>query len=145
MVRQIDMSRILLDANILVYAFDESVVFHKKAAKVLTQEVELFITQSSLLEFYRVMTSKPFRKNIPWQDMRLAMKYCSEILNVLYPTQITDSTLSHLIEEYKPQSGQIWDYLLYAQALENRINTIYTKNTKHFPKTEFVDITDPTL
>jgi predicted nucleic acid-binding protein len=52
--------------------------------------------------------------------------------------------LLEMICKDQPKSGQIWDHLLYVQALENQIEIIYTKNIKHFPKTDFIQVIDPT-
>jgi predicted nucleic acid-binding protein len=128
-----------------VYAFDESVVFHESAKKVLESDLELCITQQTLYEFYRVTTSKPFQKRISITDVISATEFFRSNLTILHPTNHTDFILNDLIKEYKPVSGRIWDMLIFAQTIENNINILYTKNTRDYPKNPEIQIIDPTL
>lgn len=139
------MQKILLDSNILVYAFDKSVVFHDSARQILDSDTELYATNSTLYEFYRVMTSKPFQQKFSLENVIQALDFYKQRLNILYPTQVTDYILAELINQHKPKSGQIWDSLVLAQSLENKIDIIYTKNTKHFPTNPIIKIVDPTI
>jgi len=139
------MKKIILDSNILVYAFDESVVFHKKAKIILDSDSILYITQQSLYEFYRVTTSKLFQKRISITDVIAATEFFRSRITILYPTNETDLILNDLIKKFKPISGKIWDMLIFAQAIENSITVIYTKNIKDFPEESQIKIFDPTL
>ncbi len=136
--------KILLDSNILIYAADSSSIFYEKSRLVLDSDQQLFCTYSSLLEFYRVATSKAFQNKETFQNIQSMMHYYREICVILYPTALTDLILSDLIETYKPSSGRIWDLLVLAQAVENNITTIFTKNTKDFPESPGIQISDPT-
>ncbi|MEI6729172.1 MAG: PIN domain-containing protein [bacterium] len=139
------MQKILLDSNILIYAFDKSAEFHSQSIKVFGQIAELYTTQSNLYEFYRIMTSKPFQKKVSPGDVIGGLQFYKKCLQIIYPTTITDIVLADLINQYQPKSAQIWDFLVLAQSMENSIDIIYTKNTKHFPQNQLLKIVDPTI
>lgn len=138
--------QIILDSNVLIYAFDTTSPYNLKCSQIFNlPNIDLFITQNSLWELYRVMTSKAFVRTVTHADLLNIIEFYQNNLKILYPTQNTDFILNDLIEKYKPRSGQIWDMLILAIAMENDINTVYTKNVKDFPENKFIKIVDPTL
>lgn len=137
------MPKILLDTNILVYSVDENSIFYQKAHKILQFSSDYAVTYSSLLEFYRVITSRAFIGKTGEKGAKQAFDYMFDRLEVLYHTPYTHNLLSELITNNQTLSGKIYDFQILAQAMENGIATLYTKNTKDFPKNVLVEIVDP--
>jgi predicted nucleic acid-binding protein len=137
------MTKIILDTNILVYAFDKDSEFHTEASKLIESTQELYIIYASMLEFYKVMTSKIYREKVSLELAKRAFKYLCRRLKILYPTPGTHTILSQLLEEHTILSGKIFDLQILAQAIEHNLDIIYTKNTKDFPKNQLVEIVDP--
>ncbi len=137
--------KVILDSNILIYAVDIESNFYNTSRELILESDSRFLytTQSNLLEFYRVVTANAFRGKNSFSKIQEVFDFYKTKIKILFPTKKTMPILSEFITEYKPVSGQVWDFFILAQALENEIGFIYTKNIKHFPKTELVKIVDP--
>ena len=136
--------KILIDTNILVYGWDTSSPFYKKISYFLSTLNQFYITDRTLLEFYRTYTgpikAKP-KATLAIIDYYLESKNC----NILYSNSDDTLTTFQLAKEHSAKSGKIFDLNILATAINNEIEILYTKNTKDYPHNEFIEIIDPTL
>jgi predicted nucleic acid-binding protein len=135
-------SNILLDTNILIYSSYLDSEFFEICRSLLKKEYNFFITDRSLLEFYRVYTSK----------LKQGIEETLEIINffqnnsyytILNSTSNTNSITFELAKTYKAKSGKIFDLNILAMAIENNIDFLCTKNRKDFPPNPLVKILEP--
>jgi predicted nucleic acid-binding protein len=71
------MNSLLTDTNILIYAFDESSVFHQKAVELLVGEGDnLFVTTKNISEFFAVCSKLNF-------DLSKTLGFYADIKRIL--------------------------------------------------------------
>jgi len=140
----------LIDTNILVYANNEDSEYHKVSKdlieKAVNGDIEVALSIQNLFEFYAIITDK---RRI---EHPLSPKYAKELIEfykvnefikVIYPLPNTITTVTKLIERYKPKGQSIFDYLLVATMNDYSIPQIYTSNTKHFEVFDFIKTINP--
>jgi predicted nucleic acid-binding protein len=139
-------SMVLIDTNILVYAFDSSEPHKNKIAKEFLQacwngEKQAAISLQNINECYAVLTTKVKRP--------LARGVAKEIINgflrmvswaKLVPTGKTSSRAISIHDQY---GVPFWDALLSATMLQYGITTIYTENIKDFKKIKEITAINP--
>jgi predicted nucleic acid-binding protein len=144
-----NMIKVFLDTNILVYAHSTSSPFFASCNQLIERaesgDIQAFLSQKSLWEFYRVLTSQKYAK-----VQQMALKTCdyfyeSDSLNILYDTPLTTQLTLELAQVYQAYSGKIFDLNLLALALENEVEVLFTKNVKDYPKIGDLQIVDPTI
>ncbi len=136
--------KLLLDTNILVYSWDTSSKFYKASSKFLKSLDEFYISDRSLLEFYRTYTG-PIKASS--KDTLEIINYYldSKKCHILYSDQTSNLITFELAQQNQARSGKIFDLNILATALSNDIDILYTKNTKDYPSSDFIEIIDPTL
>jgi len=126
---------ILLDSNILVYAYDVDAGKKHEIAKTFLEkcykgEKVFALSIQNLNEFYTIVTTKienPLKKEIALERINSFLNFHG--FRILTPSQKTISLAIHL---NKSSGIHYWDCFLAATMLENRIFHIYTENTKDF-------------
>lgn len=136
--------KILLDTNILIYLSDPTSKYYIENPDKLFGVNLLFISDRSLLEFYRVFTGY---LNYSIEDTLQIIQFYqnSNKYSILYSNQEINFQTFELAEIYKAKSGKIFDLDILATAMINKIDIIYTKNIKDFPNNNAVKIADPTI
>ena len=123
------MINLLIDTNVLVYAFDQdSVYYHSAVSIFLNPNHNLFITSKNISEFFAV-TSKSkvsFKSSLNFYE---ELKINSTIL---FPTEKSLSIFEKLIQQYQPKGNQVFDIEIVSIMLDNGINHIATFNQKDF-------------
>jgi predicted nucleic acid-binding protein len=137
--------KIIVDTNILIYAFDENSIHHKVCYSLINSNENLYTTHNNQLEFYRVLTSKAFLKNYSIDLVKQALLFIKQRIIIVYPTEITEIILTDLVNQFTPKSGQIFDFLILAQTIENDLDVIYTYNISDFPSNLQISIAEPNL
>lgn len=136
--------KILLDTNILVYATDNFNINHKKVIQNIYNQENLYISDRSYLEFYRVCSG----------PLKISPKRVLEMIdffknNENYTTLNSSETVHDLTfdlaKKFDARSGKIFDLNILAVAIANDIDILYTKNTKDYPDTGLIEIIDPTV
>jgi len=135
----------MVDTNILIYAFDENSIHHKVCYSLVNSNENLYTTYNNLLEFYRVLTSKAYLKNYSIDLVKQALLFIKQKMIIVYPTEITEIILTDLVNQFTPKSGQIFDFLILAQTIENNLDGIYTYNISDFPSNLQISISEPNL
>ncbi len=135
----------MVDTNILIYAFDENSIHHKVCYSLVNSNENLYTTHNNLLEFYLVLTSKAFLKNYNIDLVKQALLFIKQKMIIVYSTEITEIILTDLVNQFTPKSGQIFDFLILAQTIENNLDGIYTYNISDFPSNLQISISEPNL
>jgi len=136
---------VLVDTNILVYAYDKDAgIKHNKAFQLLEQvfngEKELYISNQNLAELFKVLV---IEKNVPIKDAKeiiMAFIFSKNWIKVSYKQETIIGAM-HLYQK----GFHFWDCLIAATALENFINIIYTENTKDFKNISGMTAVNPLI
>lgn len=135
--------KVLLDTNILVYANDTSSIYYEKVREFIRDKSHFYISDRSLLEFYRASTG-PMKLSPDFVLQMIDFYRKSEFYTILYSDSQTIDITFDLALSNQARSGKIFDLNILATAIENDIEILYTKNTKEYPETDFLQIVDPT-
>lgn len=127
--------KLLIDTNILVYAFDSSSPYHQTSANILRlcfkQQISGYITHQNITEFSKVFIEK---YKVSPSKLKPEIKKITHQLNLklVLPTPQTLPHFIKLLKFSKAKSTHIFDLYLAATILSHRINKIITFNTKDF-------------
>lgn len=122
-------TKILVDSNVFVYAYDGISAFHQDAVIFLSDpNVDFFSTTKNISEFFAVLSKmhQPFDKIFRfYQDIR-------RNTTLLFPTDTSLNILEELLKKYQPRGNRIYDMGIVSIALANGIPEIRTVNVKDF-------------
>jgi predicted nucleic acid-binding protein len=139
------MEKILLDTNILIYATCKDSQWYAQAKKLIDTHIDnaetLYIAQNSLYEYAHVL-KKAYKLSASEIEKRFVFFLDHPYFEILSPSFYTP-VLSQEIMNKEDKKIHMFDVLILAQAIENEIAIIYTKNIKDFPKGHGVRIQDP--
>jgi predicted nucleic acid-binding protein len=138
----------ILDANVLVYAFDTNAPQHVASRVLLdaarTGATTLYVTSQVLCEFYSIVTNprrvlKP--RSVP--DTIAAITDLLSFLQVLpIPARAVEEWLD-LLRRRPVTGGEVFDLQLAASMLANGVDRIYTYNTSDFEVFEELAVSEP--
>lgn len=139
-------NRILVDTNIIVYAYDESEAGKHREAKAilydLIQDGRLVLSAQSLNEFY-VVTTRPKRPGrFPHEKAVGVIQRLSSVATVV---PVTPALTFRALEAMPRFAMSFWDALIWAAAQEHGIPTLYTEDLQHGQQIEGVRILNPFL
>jgi predicted nucleic acid-binding protein len=100
------MNKILIDTNILIYAYDSQSAFHQRAVAILSKsENELYVTTKNIAEFFAVLTklSEPYQKISEFYE---SIKSNSILL---YPDHNSLVIFENLVRKYQPVGNRVFD------------------------------------
>jgi predicted nucleic acid-binding protein len=127
----------IIDANLLVYAFDSNAPQHLDSRTLLdagrTGTTTLYVTSQVLCEFYSIVTNpRRVLKPRPVADAIAAITGLLSFLHVLpIPARAVEGWLD-LLRRRAVKGGEVFDLQLAATMLANGVNRIYTYNTDDF-------------
>jgi predicted nucleic acid-binding protein len=141
--------KVCIDSNILIYSFDNSSKFNKKAIEVvesLLLDQELVLCDLTLIEFFQVITNKN-KVDHPMPSEN-AVKIINKFLNnpsvqILYLNDVIIRESFFSIIDYKVKQYGIYDHLLAMSMKYNNISTFYTLNIADFIDYHFLKIINP--
>jgi predicted nucleic acid-binding protein len=137
-------NKILLDTNMLVYMSDSNSPHYISQPEKMLKNAQLYISDRSLLEFYRVLTG--YLSFSSEKTLEIIHFYQSnDRFQILYSNEDVSYQTFNLALQYEAKSGKIFDIDLLSTAIVNKIDTIYTKNIKDFPNDTSIKIIDPTI
>jgi len=131
------MNKILIDTNILIYAYDSQSAFHQRAVALLSKSGnELYVTTKNIAEFFAVLTklSEPYQKIFEFYESIKS----NTIL--LFPDPNSLIIFENLLRKYQPVGNRVFDIEIVSIALSNQIPTIATINTKDFSRISEISI-----
>ena len=127
----------LVDANVLIYAFDVQSPQHLASRALLdaarTGSVSLYINSQILCEFYSITTNS--RRVLKPRSPAEALNAVSGLLNylrILPISVIAVESLVDLLRRRPVKGGEIFDLQIVATMKANGVLSIYTFNTEDF-------------
>lgn len=142
--------KILLDSNILVYAYDKLSANHTQAKSIMDKafsgEINAYLSPQVLYEFFAVVTN-PKKAASPMTsddaaELCLDLWECCEIEKV-NPTASVISKVFGFVKKKKLSGAEIFDCILAVTAIENKIDIIYTENVRDFKAYDSVKVVNP--
>lgn len=132
----------IVDANVLVYAFDADALHHVASRNLLAEarggNTTLYVTSQILCEFYSIVTN-PRRVSRPRSaaDAVAAIAGLLSFVHVLpTPARAVEGWLA-LLRRHPVTGADIFDLQIVATMLANGVQRLYTFNTTDFePFTE---------
>jgi|694.fasta_scaffold46408_7 predicted nucleic acid-binding protein len=143
-------TKVLIDTNILIYAFMQDSVFYTKSREFLQnliqdEEVEVCIVEKSLFEMAASLTSPALSNKVSIAEIKEYLQYLtSELFTILYSNPQITATTWRLLFNLPNRKNRIYDLVLASTAIENEVEIIYTKNVKDFEDIKEIKIIDPT-
>ena len=143
-------SPFLLDTNILIYVADSEFGFHFKAKEIRDNatngKIEACITPQVPAEFYSTITSSKRVNNplTPELAKTEVENYLSTPLKMIFIKENTVKRAVELAVRHRLTGAKIFDALLAATMLDNRIYTICTFNDSDFSKFTGIKVINPT-
>ena len=142
---------ILLDANILVYAADETSPFHS-ACKTFRDrgssgELSLFVTPQVLFEFYAVITD-PRRVPRPLSAQEATEQVQSYLVDPMigkiYQGAAAAEKVVELLRQHNIDRQEIFDVVIIATMLVNNMKKICTLDAaQQFSRFEGIEVITP--
>ncbi len=113
---------------------------HNKSLDILFDpESELYTTSKNISEFLVVLTRAESVKINVVEALDILTDLLSNI-NILYPSERTNSIFYEMIRKYKPSGLRIHDFEIISIALANGVNHIATQNISDFKNIEEIEI-----
>jgi len=145
------MTTYLIDSNIIVYAFNITSPYHQQAKEfmnrqVLTERVDCCVAYQTIYEFYAIITDGK-RVERPLDRKRalgiIELFISSNNLKKIFLQRTNLSNVLKIVRNYNITSQNIFDAVLVATMLDNRVTGIYTSNERHFNKFKFLEVINP--
>ncbi len=142
--------KILLDSNILVYAYDKLSANHEQAKKIMNKalkgEIDACLSAQVLYEFFAVITN-PKRASSP-MTLEDGADLCADLWNCCEIEKISSEASApgevfNLVKERKLLGAGIFDCVLAVTAKENNIDVIYTENIRDFKNYQSLKVVNP--
>ncbi|MFN6537262.1 MAG: type II toxin-antitoxin system VapC family toxin [Nostoc sp. EkiNYC01] len=132
--------KVFFDTNVLIYAHDESSLYHHSSANLLNlvfeNKIQGVIAEQNIIEIYRILTNPAAMRNKPLtsQEVNKLINeiYLSGIFEVLYPNHLTTEKTLELAVNYNCVSARIFDIRLAGLVITYPVDYFTTYNTKHF-------------
>mgnify|MGYP001571436114 CR=1 FL=1 len=142
----IESKKILIDSNVLIYAYDKaelqkSPIANKIVEKVIKNEMDINLSTQNISEFYFNVTKK-IEKPVDSEIIKDIISDLMKMSNVQI-LQIEKSTILKAIYLVKEFKIEYWDALIAAVMQENNITVIITENEKHFRKIPWLEVVNP--
>jgi len=138
----------LVDANVLIYAFDTQSPQHLASRALLDAarigSVSLYISSQILSEFYSITTNS--RRVLKPRSPAEALHAVSDLVNYLRILPISVAAVESLVDLLRRRpvkGGEIFDLQIVATMKANNILKIYTFNTEDFAVFSELEILTP--
>ena len=138
----------VIDANVLVYAFDAKAPQHAASRTLLdaarTGAATLYVTSQVLCEFYSIITNA--RRVLKPRTSADALTAISDMLGFLrvlpVPVTAVDEVMD-LLRRRPVTGGEIFDLQIVATMKLNAVSRIYTFNTDDFKPFQEIEAFTP--
>jgi len=137
---------ILIDSNILIYAFDKDEKEKNLIAKdilerVANKEIDIFLSTQNLSEFYYNVIKKIKEPLEATEAKEIIYELISlSNVNVL---KIAENNILSAINLSIEYGISYWDALIVSVMKENNIYSIITENEKDFKKIKWLKVVNP--
>ncbi len=131
------MNKLVVDTNILIYALDESSIFHVKASAILQDENNLLFTTSKNISEYFAVCSK-----LGVDEGKVLGFYEDLTHNIifLFPNEHSLQHFQVLLKKYKPKGNRVYDIEIVSIMLANNIKRVATFNVDDFKNIDEIEI-----
>ena len=122
-------TRVLVDTNVFVYAYDKSSAYHQRAVTFLSNSsFDCYTSTKNVAEFFAVLSkmNEPFPK--VWQFYQSIRANCA----LLFPTRLSLSIFETLLQKYQPKGNRVFDIEVVSIAVANGLPEVETVNVKDF-------------
>jgi predicted nucleic acid-binding protein len=140
-----------IDSNILVYAYNLDSPLNSRASAfleedILTGNIKACLPYQSLYEFYAIITDpKRVEKPVESKEAKGVIEVYIGARNIpkIYPRKSNLKNTFDLLSKYNITRQEIFDFIFVATLLDNAVDGIITRNTKHFERFEFLSVLNP--
>ena len=137
---------ILIDSNVLIYAFDKDENEKNPIAKAILErifngEMNAFLSTQNLSEFYYNVTKK-IKKPLEVTEAKEIISDLVSLSNIKI-VKIDENTIINAIEISMKCNIHYWDALIASVMKENNIYNIITENDKDFKKISWLKVINP--
>jgi predicted nucleic acid-binding protein len=113
---------------------------------VLTGDINACLPYQSLYEFYSIITNarrveKPLAPDVAREIIETYMK--AKNIPKIYPRKSNLRNVISLLSNYDIAGQELFDVVFVATLLDNGVDGIITRNTKHFARFEFLNVLNP--
>ena len=144
MIDLADLTKALVDTNILIYAADFQAGEKNLKALELVEELlaqDLMVVSAQVLdEFYHVATRRNKTPSLSYVDAYQKIRDLADAIPVL---PVTVAITLRALDAIPRHGFAFWDALIWAAAKENGIPLIYTEDFQHDRDIEGVRIKNP--
>jgi len=138
----------IVDANVLVYAFDTNAPQHLASRTLLdagrTGTTTLYVTSQVLCEFYSIVTNP--RRVLKPRTVVDAIAAITDLITFLHVLPIPARTVEgwlDLLHSRPVAGGAVFDLQLAAAMLANGVQRIYTYNASDFEGFKELAVVEP--
>ena len=140
----------IIDTNIYVYAIDQLSPFHEAANKFVSHMFEkrlAVLTPQIMLDLFNVLSSQAKTESQLSKFSSIIELYYSEFIQqFVFPTEFTGlNAVRFAAKQGINKRNKLFDYYLAQTAIENGINTLYTRNVKDFIEFSQLEIINPVV
>ena len=140
-----------IDANILVYAYNLDSLLNPRASAFLEEDIlsgniKACLPYQSLYEFYAIITDpRRVEKPVESKEAKRVIEAYIRAKNIpkIYPRKSNLRNAFDLLSKYNITKQEIFDVVFVATLLDNGVDGIITRNTKHFERFEFLKVLNP--
>ena len=142
----IENNDVLIDSNILIYAFDKdeeekNLVARRILEKIFDGKVNIFLSTQNLSEFYYNVTKK-IKKPLEIIEAKEIISGLISLSNIKI-IKINEENILQAIEISSEYNLSYWDALIASVMKESHIYSIITENDKDFKKIPWLRVTNP--
>ena len=123
------MTDVLIDTNVLVYAYDKSSVYHQRCVGLLlNSSLNFFCASKSVSEYFAVCT----KMNYPVAGFTAFFNQAEQYLTVLHTSHASIRQFKHLFSKYLPKGNKVYDVEIASVMLASGVQEIATINVVDF-------------
>jgi predicted nucleic acid-binding protein len=126
----------LIDTNILVHAYNKDSPHRLKAKSIVLDLIKgkYVISTQNILEFYSAITKRVSNPLTPLEARNKALNLYKSNAKKITPNLNAIKTGLELASQHNLKGGGIFDAILAATMIENKIQVIVTENETDFSK-----------
>jgi predicted nucleic acid-binding protein len=131
-------TKVLVDTNLWLYAYDKSSIHHPSAVSFLenSESCEYVICTKNIAEFWAVSS----KNNQPIDTVIIFLSAVRANSSLLFPNPESLLIFDELLIKYKPRGNKVYDLEIVSIALANQVTKIATKNINDFAYISEVEI-----
>jgi predicted nucleic acid-binding protein len=146
-MKNLENKKIAIDTNILIYASQKNSPFYEFSRKLIlegiNQELNLFIADKTLFEYYAVISNVLYKNNLNLAKKAYQFYLNCKNLNFLTNSLNTKNIVFELLKDKKAKGKYIHDLVLASIILENNLDVLVTNNSADFNFLKGIEVVKP--